>query len=352
MKLPVEIRYKIYDFLLESIRRSDYEDLPEMKGSNGFFPLNTGTKRTCARRMEDLFELYKAIREGTADAAQVKRGGYLRLTAQFDVSRDIDEMTAVSTSDEGGDEDEDEDDHHYYDSDKGAEEHDEILMKMNDLPPHGEDSFGPSCHPTCGLEVYKGPDTAYCVWTPIQLQAHPCYNHLYKERTKVDFNFLSPLFYVSREFTRDIGACLWRSAIIKFETPECFFSFIAPRPAILKFLKCIELELQYYDDWFDTSSDTVVAICQFISKYMDLRYVRIDLVTNAECLEKILEEGKLERWKTAFTELKVSHGFDLRVVDLPVHYWHQSRYVRPWTVSPLEQRLKKLWHPSALVGRS
>ncbi|OAT10711.1 hypothetical protein BDBG_17404 [Blastomyces gilchristii SLH14081] len=74
-----------------------------------------------------------------------------------------------------------------------------------------------------------------------------------REDQNVEFDFLRPLFlfHVSHQFTRDIGACLWQNAIIKFETPECFFSFIAPRPAIVDSIKFIELELQLFEDWFD-----------------------------------------------------------------------------------------------------
>ncbi|KAL2368747.1 hypothetical protein BDBG_17403 [Blastomyces gilchristii SLH14081] len=58
--------------------------------------------------MEDIFELYKAIREGVADDAQMQRGKQLCMTSQFDTSLPIDEMSEVSTSD-GEDHDDDDD---------------------------------------------------------------------------------------------------------------------------------------------------------------------------------------------------------------------------------------------------
>ncbi|OJD15306.1 hypothetical protein AJ78_04423 [Emergomyces pasteurianus Ep9510] len=369
MRLPLEIRFRIYDLLLESLLGGHYyyEDLPDMMGDNGArFRVSDASYHRCSddpdfthptlepnghvpEGVEDLFGLYKEIREGTADDAQVQRGENLGLTARFDVSREIDEMTAVSTSDEDEDEDEDEDadegDHHY-DSKKEAEEHDDILMKTNGRPLQCQDGFGTD-RPVY-LQVYQGPDTSECTRTPDNFERFRCDEHLNGECLNVDLECLRPLFYVSHQSTRDISACLWKNAIIKFEAPECFFTFIATRPAILKFLKCIELELQYYDDWFDTSSDTVVAICQFISEYMDLRYIRIHLVTEERYVKKILEEQKLERWKTAFNELKVSHGFDLRVVDLRLHYRYRGWNMPQSTLRPLEQRLKELWCPSAL----
>lgn len=364
MRLPLEIRYRIYGFLLEPLSGSYYGDLPEMMGGNGVRFRVSDAHSSCSSHdpdfthpilepnghvpegMEDLFELYKAIREGTADDAQVQRGEQLRLTAQFEVNPEIDEITAVSTSD-GDDDDDDTDD---CGCEMKTEEHANILMKMNDAPPHVRDSFG-ACHSVHGLQVYQGPDTVACENLSDNLQLSPCNKHLNGKCRNVNLYFLRPLFYVSHQFTREIGACLWKNAIIKFETPECFFSFIAPRPAILNFLKCIELELQFYDDWFDTSSDTVVAICQFISEYMDLRYIRIHLVTETAYLEKIMAGGKLEKWKIAFNELKVWHGFDLRVVDIPIYSRFQIPNVRSSTFHPLEQKLKELWHPKVLRKR-
>ncbi|PGH01927.1 hypothetical protein GX51_04981 [Blastomyces parvus] len=373
MRLPLELRYRIFGLLIQPLWGSYYEDLPEMTGANGVRFRVLDAPYGCASRhpdpdfthstrepngcvpdeTEDLFELYKAIREGTADDAHMQRGTQLLITPQFDTRLPSDEMSAVSTSDEEDHEDEGD----VRDGEKGeGEQHDSAVEKEDAPCSPARINLG-ACHPVYGLQVYKGPDiydegictdgttrsNGYYTYPATPLSKHECLN--------VDFDFLRPLFYVSHQFTQDVGACLWQNAIVKFEAPECFFSFIASRPAIVNFIKFIDLDLQFFEDWFDTSSDTVVAICQFISEYMDLRYLRIRLSTEKPHLQKILAGEKLEKWTMAFKGLKVSQGFDVRVVDFPI-LW-RVRWQKNWqpTLHPLEQKLKELWYPSALRSR-
>ncbi|OJD26234.1 hypothetical protein ACJ73_02387 [Blastomyces percursus] len=367
MRLPLELRYRIFGLLILPLLGSFYEDLPEMTGANGVRFRVLDASYNCSLRypdpdfthstrepnghhpqgMEDLFELYKAIREGVADDTQMQRGEHLCITPQFDTHRPIDEMSAVSTSD-GEDHDDD-----LRDGEKEEGEQNDTTVEIKDAA-----LFSPAlidlgaCHPIYNLRVYKGPDIydadVYPGGHSNDFHGYPPMPLLSREYQNVDFDFLRPLFHVSYQFTRDVGACLWQNAIVKFETPECFFPFIAPRPAIVNFIKFIELELQFFEDWFDTSSDTVVAICQFISEYMNLRYLRIHLTTEAHHLEKILTGEKLEKWTMAFKGLKVSQGFDVRVIDFPILWRVRRQKIWRPTPHPLGQKLNELWYPRGL----
>ncbi|EEH41946.2 hypothetical protein PAAG_03867 [Paracoccidioides lutzii Pb01] len=360
MRLPLEIRENIYRFLLEPLSGSCYEDLPEMAGENGIRFRISEAAFSCfcheqdfthstnqpnghiPGEMEDLFELYKAIREGTADDAEIQRGEELRLTERFETNfeLDLEEVESGSTS---GDDD--------HDSDSEVDEgyFDDIVNCENKLPRHTRGIRG-ECRPVYELQVYRGHKTdTYPRYSSPSQRTTPHHKYICWEFRTLEFLFLRRLFHVSHQFTREIARCLWKNAILNFEDPECFFSFIADRYAILGFIKCIELHLQFYDDWFDTSSETVVAICQFVSEFMHMRYIKIHFGTERSCLEKVITGERLERWKTAFNELKVTQGFELSVYNCPVSVPHKKMGTALCSSGDMKKKLEDLWRPAVLA---
>ncbi|PGH18429.1 hypothetical protein AJ79_00498 [Helicocarpus griseus UAMH5409] len=365
MQLPIEIRNKIYEFLLEPLSGGYDGDLPEMKGGNGirfrisdtsYYPSNTTyfspteqvsvypTLQTNGRIQEGLeerIELYKSIQEGTANDAQIQLAEELRLTPRYDFDLKTEEALFDGYSDFDEDEDESDDEAEY--------KADQMECSRPELPPHASD-IGKSCRPIYDMHVHrnrredvhqrrltKGFDRT------ISLNNYSCRSCLY-----MDYSIIRRLFYVSRQFTQEVGACLWRSAIINFEVPEYFFAFFEPRPAILKFVKCIELHFQY-GNLCETSTETVVAICGFISKYMDLRYIRIFLMIDECCLERAVAEGEMEQWKVAFNNLRVLHGFDLRAIWDPLYLpIREERWQFAAKFEGLGKKLEELWLPHIL----
>ncbi|KKZ66832.1 hypothetical protein EMCG_07437 [[Emmonsia] crescens] len=178
-RLPLEIRYRIYGFLLEPLSGSYYGDLPEMMGGGtgsglGYqmhpivAPLTTRISLTQNRSQTDMCPkgqkiFLNCIKQSGRELQMMPKSSVessFVLTARFEVNSEIDEITAVST---GDDDDDDADDcGSEKETEEGACHH--ILMKMNDAPPHVRDSFGamPFCSRPAGLPgsrstIYQDP---------------------------------------------------------------------------------------------------------------------------------------------------------------------------------------------------
>ncbi|KAK2805034.1 hypothetical protein FQN51_001129 [Onygenales sp. PD_10] len=329
MKLPLEIRLRIYYYLLGPLSESFYKDLLEMKGKNGTrFVVSDATydclcqnpdfshssTRPNAREMdlEDPFEIYRAVVEGTATEEQAN---FAESVGLFDnTERELlrlagDEAqwmsggtscdSAVATDDDDSS------------SLSNLSEHE--IARMKNLPDHAQEVDG-ACRCIYTLQVHREPVPLDDSVSANTVDSMESMHHFVCECCRhQDYTSIRPLFYVSHQFTEEIGEYLWKNAIIRFDAPECFFSFIAPRPAIVPHIKLIELRLQYHDDWFGTPTETVVAILQFISVHMTLPYLSVTLTTDPECFEKIVSGEALPEWTAAFKSLVVSQRLDIFV---------------------------------------
>ncbi|KAK2812900.1 hypothetical protein FQN50_000921 [Emmonsiellopsis sp. PD_5] len=363
MKLPLEIRHRIYYYLLVPLSESFYKDVPEMKGKKGIrFAVSDetydcfcqkpdfshSTTRPNRRNMglENPFELYRAVVEGTATEEQAN---FAQSVGLFDnTERELlrlagDEaqwMSGGTSCDSAVATDDDESS-----IESNLSEHQ--IDRMKSLPDHTQEVDG-ACRCIYTLQVHREPIpgddvSANTVDSMESAREFDCECCGYQDYTPI-----RPLFYVSHKFTEEIGEYLWKNAIIRFETPECFFSFIAPRPAILPHIKLIELRLQYHDDWFDTPTETVVAILQFISAHMTLPYLSVTLTTDLECFKKVVSGEALPEWNTAFKSLVVSQRLDVFVKLWPREWITTNNLKLKSRGGEFDEKLRALWAPEVL----
>ncbi|KAK0726070.1 hypothetical protein B0H67DRAFT_572295 [Lasiosphaeris hirsuta] len=172
-------------------------------------------------------------------------------------------------------------------------------------------------------------------------------------RTPDDYHHYLHLSQVSRQFTAELGDCLWQNATVEFVEPSAFSLFARTRPATLSRIRAVVLHLQYHGDVFDTPCETLRETCKLVSgTFTALRFFGVTLSTvltlqrgtafGHDVAEKRIEEaaGVLRE----LLEVRVGCEFEVRL---------DGRY--PWgsLISPGEREsflrtLRETWLPYCL----
>jgi hypothetical protein len=351
MKLPLEIRYKIYKILVAPLFGGRNRDLPEMAVPRGIrfkvsdgdydcaFPeLDFGLSVTAASRQpdcgsgegpEDFLEIYKALQYDSASDSQVP-SGWTASAGAGDWFQATSEDSAEETSEES--------------SDEGQN-----MAELFEVNLEDEVSVW---RPACDVQVDRAIDpdpNCSDEWHDYPELLDNC-RCSYRQRQ--DYDTIRCLSYVSRQFNRELGECLWENAIVDFEDLEIFFLFFKDRTAVLRHIKGLVLNIQYYGDCFDTCTSILIEICKFVSQNLDLQFVTIRFATQESLLDNILAVEKVHEWAAAFRSLQIREKFDLCLVISNVEFSRRDSADTDESGGDddkkLQQKLLDLWLPDAL----
>jgi hypothetical protein len=151
------------------------------------------------------------------------------------------------------------------------------------------------------------------------------------------------LSHVSRQFTSELGECLWGNAVINIQCPDLFFDFFEDRPQIWKHVKGISLFI-YWTNIDDSANfgALLLRISKFVSRHLDLRVFSIHMVPDYHGLTDISRFERLKSWITAFRGLKIGEKFTVHIEPFTVMSNLDHR------VNKLSRRLSDLWLPDSL----
>lgn len=151
------------------------------------------------------------------------------------------------------------------------------------------------------------------------------------------------LSHVSRQFTSELGACLWGTSIIDFQCPELFFEFFENRPQIFKYVKGISLCIYWIniDDSVNFGA-LLLRISKFVSQYLDIRVFSVRVVPDYRGLNDISKFKRLKSWTTAFRGLKVKDRFIVHVDSYTMVLKLDQK------LNELSRKLSELWLPDTL----
>jgi hypothetical protein len=356
MRLPLEIRYKIYKILIVRLYGGRNQDLHELALGNGIrFKVSDGDYDCAFPEIDfdlvvtgipdqrninsnggphdvnpvNLFEIYGAVRDDTASDLQVPSGWTASIVTSTKL-QDISEDSAENASDESSDDDEE--------------------MKQC-----SEDGVG-LWRPACGVRVDRAMDPDPDCLDERHDKTAFLDDCTCSYRQREDYDVIRRLSHVSSQITQELGACLWENATGDFEDPEVFFLFIRERPAVLRHIKGLVLNVQCYADPFDTLTSNLIEICDFVSKTLDLRFCTIRLFTSLTSELRFqfgnthfLANEKVKEWKAAFQSLNIREKFDLRLD----RQWGSATYgeIGSDDIGRLQQTLLDLWLPDCLRQR-
>jgi hypothetical protein len=148
---------------------------------------------------------------------------------------------------------------------------------------------------------------------------------------------------VSRQFTSELGECLWGNAVINIQCPDLFFDFFEDRPQIWKHVKGISLFI-YWTNIDDSANfgALLLRISKFVSRHLDLRVFSIHMVPDYHGLTDISRFERLKSWITAFRSLKIGEKFTVHIEPFTAMSSLDHR------VKKLSTRLSDLWLPDSL----
>lgn len=185
----------------------------------------------------------------------------------------------------------------------------------------------------------------------IDYNQHTAGDHLHTERGFYDYEEVRCLTHVSRQFSREVGACLWHNSVLELEDYEIPSLFIRNRPAALQHVKGIVLNLCYNGTGcLNSSTADLEMLFNWISQNLELRFIMINLRTQLVYLLDF-EKGKFADWTKIFRRSKPMERFHVRLVFY--HYCTPPSYViERYGCRPIKKRWEKiigdLWMPDCL----
>ena len=356
MKLPLEIRYKIYKILLAplcndrqtsgfgigtpeisithgfrfKVYDGEYDSaLPEIDSGHFIAPGEQQSSKGPEEQPYSNLEIYRALQDGTAADSQVP-SGWTASERVSDYFQDTSEDSAEDTSEDSSDEDED------------------VDMELSEFPEVNLEGVNPLLHPAYEVGLDQNMAVSpHCLATrhevPEWLSNCSC-----SEEHKDDLVNIQRLSRISRHFTIEFGECLWENAIIHIENPELFFVFFRDRPALPKHIKGLVLDVQYshedQEDFFDTSASLLIKISEFISQHLDLRSISLHLATDWRFVHDIPNMGSKEKfdiWTAIMRSLKTTEEF-------VVHLNNRNHMTRD-DPKKIEEKILELWLPTSLT---
>jgi len=320
MRLPIELRFKIYEiFLAPFIENRDSakfkEGFPGLVTEKGLrfnvydgeydcllpdrdFGCDIGALAPApnptmsTEQRGNILEIYQAIQEGAADEANVPSGwaGSERTTSgarilDTDTSEDSAEDTLSKSS--------------------GDESFEEDLDTLQLSEVRSQRSVSLWRCPDYDVEIdaihFAGKENCTCT----------CQYHT------ETYKILHRLSHISRQFTFELGECLWKNAIVHFSDMELFLPFFGDRPHIWQHVKVLSVDI-YHQHGADlnTSTELLLKMSEFVSRYLNLWRFSIRLFTQSLSFSDLPIFEELHDWATAFRSLKVQGKFAVHVTKL------------------------------------
>ncbi|CAG8958093.1 hypothetical protein HYFRA_00000438 [Hymenoscyphus fraxineus] len=170
------------------------------------------------------------------------------------------------------------------------------------------------------------------------------------------------LTHVSRQFSQEIGACLWHNSVLQLEEPSIPVLFIKNRPAALQHVKGIILNLYYNGSGagrcLNSSTPDLEELVNWMSRNLELRFLIINLRTQLCYITDFTTEGLVPEWERIFRSAKVMERFHIRLAfyqySAPPSYVY-SRYASRHALGAetdfkknLEGVIRDLWMPDCL----
>jgi hypothetical protein len=342
MKLPLDVRYKIFKILVAPLSGGRNQDIPFMPLGHGIrFKISDGDYDPAAPELDfdlstDAQSQYDCISEDDSD--DLSECGALQNESTSDSRIPSDWTASMVVNSYFNDTPEDS-------SEEMSEESSDEDQEMSESSRGGEVSVW---HPIYDVRVDRAmePDLG-CKGEfhdiPELLDDCTCF---YRQRQTYDS--IRSLSHISRQFTRELGECLWQNAIADFEDLECFFPFIRDHTATLRHIKGLILNIQYYEDYFDTRTYTLSEICKFVSENLNLRFIIIRFATQGSLLNGLLATERVREWGAIFRSLQIQEKFDLRLVVSNVVCPTGAYEIRRIDPEKFQQKLLDLWLPDTL----
>ncbi|KAK1760237.1 hypothetical protein QBC47DRAFT_2561 [Echria macrotheca] len=294
MKLPLEIRRRIYGFVSEGLRHR-HNDVHERSPGfpepgirfrvvdHTFDEVMTDEKDTLPGQVQgapsernvdhrtgpedttrvDLFEIYKSVRTGEFHEDNPNLPSNWR--ALRDDPMDYDSESEAVSSDADDDSDWDSDDVEMKDS-TSITNTDGLTVKPRRCAIIVKRPVEKSCpqHGQPELQQKGGKRASKCLCEPIDTSI---YDDIFN------------LGQTSRQVARELGQTLWTNATVEFDGSQEFFSFLTDRPNALAHVGGIILVVECNSAVADTEKKDLEAIFKVISEQLDLKYMGVELYT-------------------------------------------------------------------------
>jgi hypothetical protein len=161
------------------------------------------------------------------------------------------------------------------------------------------------------------------------------------------------LSQVSRQFTSELGMCLWQNVTVGFDDPHVIFLVVQTRPAALSHIRGMcSLHIQCHGDAFETPSSLLREICKFTSSNLKVRFFTVVLstiltVSRDSFFGHDAAEARLDDAAEIFRELEIDGAFDVSFV--PGYPW--GRGSSSYKEDPLFRRVRESWLPACVGER-
>lgn len=177
------------------------------------------------------------------------------------------------------------------------------------------------------------------------------YDNPHTERVFWDYEEVRLLAHVSRQFSREVGACLWHNSVLELEDYEIPAMFIRNRPAALQHVKGVVLNLCYNGAGvLNSSTADLERLFDWMSENLELRFIMVNVKTQ---LVHLLDwqKGKLDDWTAIFRRSRPMERFHVRV--LFEHYCTPPSYaIEKFSCRPIKRKWEKIigemWMPDCL----
>jgi len=277
MSLPVEIRWKIYRFWLARLFSSRIDGVPPGASNSGicFRLSDSGYDPTTqvdhhghilyavgdpGQRGTPSLQLPSYVDPWLESANQSRAGG-----AMEDGSVGSEESIMDTSSDDS--------------SDTGSDQNDGAA-DISREPRRYELNIERSMHPVH--------DCKYC-GTPSSLGSDAMSEENYWNLDDCSCDYRSPndyedvriLAHVSRAFTKDLGECIWHGSTLDVLCAEVLIPFLRDRPAVVPLIKGVILHVEYWGFAYETLTETIKEICDFVLENMQLAFFTLYVDTGS-----------------------------------------------------------------------
>lgn len=156
----------------------------------------------------------------------------------------------------------------------------------------------------------------------------------------ISFNWLRQVSHVSRLLRQELGDRIWKRTEIRVEGRNHYDQlppFLQDRPAIWTGIKILGITI---DPQFIAKKGNFLHFCGFISKHLQLEYLRVSLLCFTEEIEGLSNESSSE--VMAIKGIPVSKGFQLVLdVILPMSAYSQQLASVPTLINMKEDVSRK-----------
>ncbi|CAG8960907.1 hypothetical protein HYFRA_00002444 [Hymenoscyphus fraxineus] len=324
LELPLEIRNRIYTFLLLPIQRPDDQVFePSMVPQGIRFYLSVSELDLGNDREEVNQKRFIIPKSIYSDKESDTR---------HDVVSEIDTDSGVRN-----DFDWDESDF----GDSGISEENE--SEVDSDTDNWSESFGYKLEIRCRRVCIGGERTMACPRHPFAVKGSshlfPCDCTL---QEFADYAFIRGLSHVSHQISREVGTVIWQNAVLEVDELYALPAFVRHHPAALPLIRGLVLPLRYMKWHTDTPTEDLSAACEFIRRYLTLSFLSVNFQSMPDLLSEVLKGRRKRKWTPMLRKLKLSYEFHI-IVALS-----GRGNMKPPKGSV--RRLRALWLPECLAG--